>query len=93
MGDGLWWDRLRTLLGSRQPDGSVVFTWENPEPQEGDHYLWGVLEATGEPELELVAVPTVTVPSDGDPGEVCIQVSIVRADRRSSASPAQGCAA
>ena len=38
------------LQGTRQADGSVVFTWENPEPQEGDRYLWGVLQATGEPE-------------------------------------------
>ncbi|WP_028046671.1 serine/threonine-protein kinase [Cellulomonas sp. URHE0023] len=81
-----------SLQGTRQPDGTVVFTWQNPDPQEGDSYLWGVLEATGEPELELIDVPTVTVPSDGS-AEVCIQVAIVRADRRLSASPAQGCAA
>ena len=24
-----------SLLGTRQPDGSVVFTWENPDPQDG----------------------------------------------------------
>lgn len=81
-----------SLQGTRQPDGSVVFTWENPEPQDGDRYLWGVLEATGEPELALIDVPTTTVPSDGGTGEVCIEVSIVREDRRSSATPAQGCA-
>jgi len=80
-----------SLLGTRQPDGTVVFTWENPDPQDGDQYLWGVLEATGEGAQELVEVPTVTVPSSGS-DEVCIQVSIVRADRRLSASPAQGCA-
>lgn len=81
-----------SLAGTRQADGSVVFTWENPEPLVGDRYLWGVLEPTGEPELELVDVPTVTVPSDGGTGEVCIQVSIVREDRRASANPAQVCA-
>ncbi|WP_028048754.1 serine/threonine-protein kinase [Cellulomonas sp. URHD0024] len=80
-----------SLLGTRQPDGSVVFVWENPEPQTGDQYLWGVLEVTGEPELQLVGVPTVTVPSDGSE-KVCITVSIVRQDRRASATPAQGCA-
>ena len=42
------------LQGTRQADGSVVFTWDNPEPQEGDRYLWGVLQATGEPDLALI---------------------------------------
>ncbi|WP_426592500.1 serine/threonine-protein kinase [Cellulomonas sp. McL0617] len=81
-----------SLLGTSQADGSVVFTWVNPEPQDGDRYLWGVLQATGEPQLALIDEPTVRVPAGGGSGEVCIQVSIVRADRRSSASPAQGCA-
>jgi hypothetical protein len=81
-----------SLAGTRQADGSVVFTWQNPDPQAGDKYLWGVLESTGKPELELIDVPTVTVPTDGGTGEVCIQVSIVREDRRASADPAQGCA-
>ncbi|MBO9555222.1 serine/threonine-protein kinase [Cellulomonas sp.] len=79
-----------SLAGTRQADGSVVFTWENPAPQDGDRYLWGVLSATGEPTLEIVDVPTVTVPAAS--GEVCIEVSIVRANRQASATPAQGCA-
>ena len=81
-----------SLLGTRQSDGSVVFTWENPEPETGDQYLWGVLTTTGEPELSLVATTTVTVPTDAGSGEICIEVSIVRSDRRASADPAQGCA-
>ena len=81
-----------SLLGVRQPDGSVVFTWENPEPKAGDKYLWGVLKPTGEPELALLDAPTVTVAADASAGEVCVEVSIVRADRRSSDRPAQGCA-
>ncbi|MEZ0449775.1 serine/threonine-protein kinase [Cellulomonas sp. ICMP 17802] len=81
-----------SLLGTRQADGSVVFTWENPDPEAGDQYLWGVREATGEPQLALVDQPTVTVPAAQAQGEVCLQVSIVRADRRSSTSPLEGCA-
>lgn len=77
------------LAGERQADGSVVFTWQNPDPEAGDSYLWGVLTLTEEPELALVDEPTVTVPP-GD-GQVCIEVSLVRADRRASAEPAQGC--
>jgi hypothetical protein len=79
------------LFGARQDDGTVVFTWTNPSEQEGDRYLWGVLSATGEPTLTLVDDPTVVVTPDGE-GEVCIEVSIVRADRRASATPTEGCA-
>ncbi|NUU16700.1 serine/threonine protein kinase [Cellulomonas humilata] len=80
------------LEGVRQADGSVVFTWENPDPQDGDQYLWGVLPATGEPVLAVVDVASATVPADAAAGQVCVEVAIVRADRRVSADPAQGCA-
>jgi serine/threonine protein kinase len=81
-----------SLAGTRQADGSVVFTWENPAPQDGDSYLWGVRTAVGEPTLEIVDAPTVTVPAASATGQVCIEVSIVRANRQASATPAQGCA-
>jgi hypothetical protein len=81
------------LQGARQVDGSVVFTWDNPAPEAGDRYLWGVLPATGEPELALVDTLTVTVPAgEATTAQVCIEVAIVRVDRRISAEPAQGCA-
>ncbi|MFS0699209.1 protein kinase [Cellulomonas sp. 179-A 4D5 NHS] len=81
------------LTGVRQADGAVVFTWTNPEPVDGDRYLWGVRAATGEPVRELVEEPTVTVPAAAATGSpVCVEVSIVRADRGASARPAEGCA-
>ncbi|WP_454049229.1 protein kinase domain-containing protein [Cellulomonas sp. Marseille-Q8402] len=81
------------LFGARQADGSVAFTWTNPDEQDGDTYLWGVRTATGEPVLQLVEEQRVTVPAaDAGTGEVCIEVSVVRADRRASAVPAEGCA-
>lgn len=80
------------LQGARQADGSVVFTWDNPDPLEGDRYLWGVLQATGETESAVVDALTVTVPAEqATTAQVCIEVAIVRADRRVSAEPAQGC--
>ncbi|WHP17399.1 serine/threonine-protein kinase [Cellulomonas sp. ES6] len=79
------------LFGTREDDGSVVFTWTNPDEQDGDTYLWGRRTATGEPQLAVVDDTTVTVPSDGTAAEVCIEVSIVRADRRVSTLPAEGC--
>lgn len=81
------------LLGERQPDGAVVFTWTNPEPVDGDLYMWSVATATGEPTFALVDDETVTVPAaDATGSPVCVEVSIVRADRGSSARPAEGCA-
>jgi eukaryotic-like serine/threonine-protein kinase len=78
------------LTGVHLADGSVSFTWVNPEPAVGDQYLWGVRSATGEPTLALLAAPTVTVPATAG-AQVCIEVSIVRADRSASARPAEVC--
>lgn len=78
------------LTGTRTADGAVVFTWTNPDPESGDTYLWGRRTATGEPTLAIVDQPRVTVTPDDD-GEVCLEVSIVRTDRRASATPAQVC--
>jgi hypothetical protein len=78
------------LFGTRNADGTVDFTWTNPDEQDGDTYLWGRRTATGEPQLQVVEEQRVTVPADGG-GEVCVEVSIVRADRRASAIPAEVC--
>jgi len=78
------------LTGVRLADGSVGFTWVNPDPAVGDQYLWGVRSATGAPTLALLAEPRVTVPATAGE-QVCIEVSIVRADRSASARPAEAC--
>jgi len=83
-----------SLRGVVQDDGSVTFTWRNPDPRDGDRYQWGLVSATGEEPLALVDQATVTIPAPaGEPvGEVCIQVFVVRADRSVSTEPARGCA-
>jgi hypothetical protein len=78
------------LAGTRAEDGSVTFTWTNPTPEDGDSYLWGRRTVTGPPALELVEGTSVTVEAQPDE-QVCVEVSIVRADRRASAVPAEGC--
>jgi len=78
------------LVGRRTAAG-VEFTWTNPDPAEGDQYLWGVRTATGGGELELVAERRVSVPASADE-TVCVEVSIVRANRAASAAPAEACA-
>lgn len=79
------------LAGQRQADGSVVFTWHNPDPQPGDGYLWGLLSLTQAPQLALVDVAQVSVPSAKAVGQTCVEVSVRRADGRYSPTPAKGC--
>ncbi|MFJ6651577.1 serine/threonine-protein kinase [Microbacterium sp. NPDC091313] len=70
--------------------GGVVFTWTNPDPEEGDTYLWGVAVPGGDPALQSVAEPTVTVPADAS-GRTCIEVLTRRANGQAS-QPATACA-
>lgn len=71
-------------------EGDVaVFTWTNPDPQEGDSYLWGVQVAGEARELTAVTEPTVSVPVTAE--STCIEVILRRADGRASADPAVGC--
>ena len=71
-------------------DGSVVFSWTNPDPEPGDRYLWGVASAGRPTTLDTVDEPQVQVYPDR-PGQLCVEVSVVRSDGRYSAEPAVGC--
>ncbi|HEY0185862.1 MAG TPA: serine/threonine-protein kinase [Cellulomonas sp.] len=79
------------LVGTRTAAGTVEFTWTNPDPQDGDRYLWGVLSTVGETSFASPTDQALAVVTPDGEGEVCIEVSIVRADRRASATPAEGC--
>jgi hypothetical protein len=80
------------LTGARAADGSVRFTWADPAPQDGDRYQWGIVTATGEGPLALTGQPAATVPAAQAPGQVCLQVILVRADGRMSSDATRGCA-
>lgn len=77
------------LAGTAEADGSVTFTWANPEPREGDRYLWGAYDPAGSGRMTPVDTPPVTVQPDPS-GKTCVQVTVVRADGRMS-DPAVGC--
>lgn len=82
------------LQGTLAGDGSATFTWTNPSPQDRDQFLWGVVRPGEETALALVTEPRVTVPvaAGAEPGaQVCIEVAVMRADRRYSTEPAVGC--
>lgn len=78
------------LAGVATPEG-VVFTWTNPDPVDGDAYLWGIVARDGgEPELQRITDTTVTVPADAS-GSTCIEVLTRRANGQAS-QPATACA-
>lgn len=58
---------------------NAVFTWTNPDPQEGDRYIWYPYTLTGEGDQGVVETETVTLPADPS-GTTCIAVIVRRAD-------------
>nr|WP_218870256.1 serine/threonine-protein kinase [Herbiconiux flava] len=77
------------VTGTTTPDG-VVFTWTNPDPQDGDTYRWVPTTPGTEQQARTIDQPTVTVEPEGGQA-VCIEVSVVRSDGRGS-DAAAGCA-
>jgi len=67
----------------------ATFAWSNPDPAEGDLYLWGVQVAGEARELQSTADPTVVLPYTGD--RLCIEVYLRRADGRTAREPGVGC--
>ncbi|MFB7251428.1 serine/threonine-protein kinase [Microbacterium sp. NPDC056234] len=80
--------RVTELAGARS-GSQVTFTWTNPEPEEGDYYIWEQVVLSGESSPEKANEPTVTFAPQAT-GETCVDVSLVRADGRASAS-VRGC--
>ncbi|KGJ79654.1 hypothetical protein GY21_04295 [Cryobacterium roopkundense] len=81
---------LTDLVGAVGSSG-VVFTWTNPSPLDGDLYLWREVAAGQEGVVKSVVDATVVVPPS-ETGRTCIEVSLRRADGRSSTAPSTGCA-
>ena len=76
-------------LSAAVSDGAVVFTWENPAPQDGDIYLWRTVSATAKGELVRTSEAQAQVPASG--AQVCIEVQVARDNGKSSA-PVPFCA-
>lgn len=77
-------------LGGTAVAEGVRFTWTNPEPAEGDHYIVAVVDRTGATgEAESIDAPEHTVP--GDPsGTTCLEVMLVRESGQAS-EPVTAC--
>ncbi|WP_406247068.1 serine/threonine-protein kinase [Microbacterium sp. M] len=79
---------ITELAGARN-GAQVTFTWTNPDPKDGDYYIWEQVVLSGESKSEKANEPTVTFTPQGA-GEVCVEVSLVRADG-DFAEPVRGC--
>lgn len=77
------------LGGTAVPEG-VRFTWTNPEPADGDHYIVAVVDRTGASgEAESIDAPEHTVPADPS-GTTCLEVMLVREGGQAS-EPVTAC--
>jgi serine/threonine protein kinase len=79
------------LAGVDMGDGTISFTWTNPNPLVGDAYTWREIGVGQQNDLELTDRTSVLVPLPDDADSVCIEVSIVRANGQSSTTPAEAC--
>jgi len=72
--------KVADLQGARAGD-QVTFTWTNPNPLEGDTYLWTNLDPASDGAVNRAEDEIATV--DGA-GQVCIEVMLRRQDGRAS---------
>lgn len=77
------------LTGVDRGDGTILFGWVNPAPEEGDRYLWGVDDERDD--RSATVATSVVVPLPEGEGTVCIEVSVVRKNGKMSTHPARAC--
>ena len=66
-----------TALTGRIEGGGAVFTWTNPDPKDGDAYLWYPYTLSGNGDVRKVTETTVSLPVDAG-GTTCVAVTLVR---------------
>ncbi|WP_314506250.1 serine/threonine-protein kinase [uncultured Microbacterium sp.] len=75
------------VTGARQGE-QIVFTWVNKDPQEGDTFIWNLVDVTGQVDPQQSETPVAQLPAAA--GTVCIDVMLRRDDGRVS-EPVRGC--
>ena len=80
---------IATVTG-KAAGSTVVFTWSDPDPKDGDSFLWHAVDQGSSGSLAEVAKPTVTVPVSAG-GRTCIEVFLRRSSGRTSDNPTLGC--
>jgi serine/threonine protein kinase len=71
--------------------GVATFTWKNPDPKDGDSYLWRLIEPGVKHTYAPVQSTSVAVPRQAD-GRTCIEVVLRRATGKTADESVQGCA-
>ena len=79
--------KVADLAGVRQGD-QVAFSWTNPDPMEGDLFIWTQVVVSGEVDPQQSAEPTAQLTAGA--GTVCIDVILRREDGRAS-DAVRGC--
>ncbi|HWS50595.1 MAG TPA: serine/threonine-protein kinase [Microbacterium sp.] len=79
--------KVADLAGVRQGD-QVTFSWTNPDPMEGDLFIWTQVVVSGEVDPQQSAEPTAQLTAGA--GTVCIDVILRREDGRAS-DAVRGC--
>lgn len=80
--------RVTELIGTRS-DSTITFTWTNPAPEDGDSYLWSIVDLAGDEKATISPTPTVEFAGPAE-GQVCVDVWLKRSDGRASDS-VRGC--
>jgi serine/threonine protein kinase len=79
-----------TSLAGKVEGQNVVFTWKNPDPKDGDSYLWHTVDQGSSSPLAATNDATITVPAAGT-GRTCVEVMLRRSSGRTSDSPTLAC--
>lgn len=69
----------------------ATFTWTNPDPRDGDSYLWRLVEPGVKHTFAVITAASVSLPV-AQHGSTCIEVVLRRANGRSAEESVQGCA-
>lgn len=69
-------------LSGKAQGSTVVFTWTNPDPKQGDSFNYRPVLADRETALQSTDALTATVPAQ--PASTCLEVELVRANGRYS---------
>ena len=70
---------------------SVTFAWKNPEPQEGDKFVWNRSDGPNLGEKTPTASESATIAGVTSDSQVCVEVVIVRTNGKQSTEPLEMC--
>lgn len=82
--------QVAALKGTIKND-RATFVWTNPDPQDGDSYLWRRVEPGVKHSYANVTIAKVALDASKS-GSTCIEVVLRRANGRSAEEPTAGCA-